>query len=339
MMKDSDINPISRRKSLLRSAACAAVLASASLLTAQTVEAPAGGNYTKGSAFLDAYFDPGQEIRDAVRLRYRCRVEANECQAPGTWKIVFMFIKFYKPGSNKTYSIQSQFNTGRKVYPHLSRNKSRVIPGDTGFSIGVTDNKRDRRVGAHSLSPDFFPTLDAEVDYIQDLWRRTHFAQVSMLGENITVEISRGDVRHNLKNWCVHGHLPEGDYRIWRASLATQTRKDMIDFALPEDCATHLYPKRIMQIATEAFVVHPGLLKVFVWDIEIQREGKSTWEPIQRWKVVRRHAPPDQDTWGMKLVTYEGQPAIELSNDGTHTYAREGDIIDMAEPAVARDGL
>src|SRR5438309_233944 len=34
---------------------------------------------TYGSAFLDASFEPGKEIRDAVKFRFKCQVAENTC--------------------------------------------------------------------------------------------------------------------------------------------------------------------------------------------------------------------------------------------------------------------
>jgi hypothetical protein len=38
-----------------------------------------------GSAFLDPYFELGAAVQDAVKLRYKCRVVANECVRPEMW--------------------------------------------------------------------------------------------------------------------------------------------------------------------------------------------------------------------------------------------------------------
>ena len=47
---------------------------------------------TYGSAMLDAYCEPGQEIPDAVAFRYQCQIANNECGSRGNeqvWKIIF----------------------------------------------------------------------------------------------------------------------------------------------------------------------------------------------------------------------------------------------------------
>jgi hypothetical protein len=83
------------------------------------------------------------------------------------------------------------------------------------------------------------------------------------------------------------------------------------------------------QIATEAFVIHPGSFRAYFWDIEIQREFRDVWEPIRKWKLVESDAKAGENTWGMKWSRYKGRPAIEVSNDGTQSYARKGEFIEL----------
>jgi hypothetical protein len=45
--------------------------------------------------------------------------------------------------------------------------------------------------------------------------------------------------------------------------------------------------------------------------------------------LVGTDAKADENTWGMKRATFKGQPAIEVSNDGTKTYLNKGDILEL----------
>ena len=298
---------------------------------------PAGGaKKVYGSAFLDPYFEHGQEIRNAVKVRYRCQVVRNECTEYEMWKIVFMFHALHKEGNPKPYLVQGQLMTNRFVYPHPSRRVGteevkdfKNIPGQAGLYVSVPDNHRDRKVGAMTRSPAFFPQMDSEIDYIKGFWSRAHMSQADLNGKEVAIEVARGDVRRDLTGWSVHGDLTEGDYRVWRVTIDVDGQSHEIDCALPDGGGEYLSPARPVQIATEAFVINPGFMKAVYWDVEIQREHSAKWEPIKRWKLVETDADPTRNTWGMKLAQFKGRPVIEASNDGTPTYATKGEIIEL----------
>lgn len=91
---------------------------------------------------------------------------------------------------------------------------------------------------------------------------------------------------------------------------------------LPDAGARYFRSPCPTQIATEAFFDHPGLMRAYYWDLQIQRENRTEWEPIRKWKLVETDAHPDGNTWGIKLASFQGRPAIEVSNDGTRTQGR-----------------
>ena len=289
-----------------------------------------------GSAFLNAFFEPGQEIHDAVKLRYKCKVLANECVRPEMWKIIFMFHFFETPGSGKTYQLESNLYTWRFLYPHLSKRVVgkeveglRNLAGESGLFLSIPDNHKDRRIGARSRHPEMFPTLDQEIDGFKDLWKREQVAQFNLTGKEISIEIARGEIVSDVKGWCVHENLPEGKYRTWTTTASWGDGQFKVDFAMPDECARYFAPARMTQIATEAFFIHPGLFKALFWDVEVQRENQTTWEPILKWKLVEADARPGENTWGMKVTTLDSRLAIEVSNDGTRTYAGKGEILEL----------
>lgn len=289
-----------------------------------------------GSAFLDSYYEPGNEVNDAVKLRYKCRVVENECVRGEMWKIIFMFHFMHTPGHPKPYEIQSNLYTWRFAYPHLSRRKTsgeveglKNLQGESSIFLSVPDNYKDKKIGARSLSPKMFPTLDQEIDGFKDLWKREQVSQVNITGKTLSIEIARKDVVENLKGWCVHDAMPPGTYRRWTISAAWDGVSYDVDFVMPDEGAQYFVPSRMTQIATEAFAIHPGFFKAFFWDIEIQRENSVAWEPIGKWKLVESDAKAEENTWGMKLSKINGHPMIEVSNDGTKTYAKKGDIIEL----------
>jgi len=307
-------------------------------LTILTVARGLGADQEKvyGSAFLESVFEPNHEVRDAVKLRYKCQVVENECTRPEMWKIIFMFHFLHAPGDGKPYELQSNLYTWRFVYPHFAKRNTgaavqglRNLPGESSLFLSVPDNYKDKKVGAWSHDPAMFPTLDQEIDGIRNLWKREHVSQVNISGKTLSVEIARGEIAADLQGWSVHGELPGGKYRLWTTTATWDDASYKVDFVLPYESAAYFVPSRMTQIATEAFIVHPGLFKAFFWDIEIQREHQVAWEPIRKWKLVESDAKEGENTWGMKWSSFNGQPAIEVSNDGTPTYAKKGEFIEL----------
>jgi|GEM_PF-3912895 len=289
-----------------------------------------------GSAFLDAYFAPGQEIDDAVKLRYRCRVAENTCTGAEMWKIIFGFHFLHTPGNAKTYEIQSNLYSWRFAYPHPSARKAsgeveglRFLPGESGLFLSVPDNHRDQKVGAQTRSPKMFPTLDQEIDGLRGLWKREQVSQANVTGETIALEIARGEMVTDFAGWSIHGELPAGKYRRWTTTVCWAGATYQVDFVLPEDGARYLVPSRLMQIATEAFHIHPGRFTAYFWGFEVQRETETEWHPISKWKLTESDAKAGENTWGMKRTIFEGHAGIEVSSDGTATYALKGDFIDL----------
>lgn len=205
----------------------------------------------------------------------------------------------------------------------------RNLAGETSLFCSVPDNHQDRRIGAQSRAPAMFPTLDQEIDGIKGLWKREQVSQANVSGKTLSIEIARGDITEELGGWSVHGELPAGKYRIWTTTAILDGASYRVDFVVPEECARFFVPWRMTQIATEAFFDHPGLFKAFFWDIEVQRENRFEWEAIRKWNLIESDAKPEENTWGMKRSRFNNRSAIEVSNDGTRTYAKKGEIIEL----------
>lgn len=293
---------------------------------------------TYGSAFLDAHFEPGDEMEKAVRLRYKCQVAENtSTPRPGeqVWKIIFMFHSLVGEHDAPRRSFQSNLYSWRFVYPHnlkLTQNRSdgrRDIQGESSLFLSIPDDHKDKRIGARTRDSVMFPTMDQEIDGLKDLWKREQVSQANLTGKILTIDISRGDIATDLNGWCVHGAPPEDKYRIWTISAEWDGKSYAVDFVMPDSGARYFHPVTPTQIATEAFYIHPGRMRAYYWDIEIQRENRKKWEPIRMWRLVHTDAKPDENTWGMKLATVEGKQAIEVSNDGTKTYLKKGETLKL----------
>jgi len=336
MAGKQDGGAVSRRDFLAHCSSQAAWLSGAlALASGQRVSCAGEDQKTYGSAFLDSYFEPGQEVPDAVKLRYKCQVVENQCPRPEMWKIIFVF-QFLRGSGPQPYELQSNLYTWRFVYPHLSRREAngevrglQNLAGETSLFLSVPDNHRDKRIGARTRAPSMFPTLDQEIDGIKDLWKREQVSQSNVTGKVLSIEVARGPIAKDLRGWSAHEELPPGKYRTWRTTALLDGVPYKVDFVLPEEGAGYFVPGRMTQIATEAFFDHSGLFQAFFWDIEIQREHRSTWERLRRWKLVESDAKPEENTWGMKYARFKRRPAIEVSNDGTRTYAKKGDLIEL----------
>jgi hypothetical protein len=205
----------------------------------------------------------------------------------------------------------------------------RDIQGESSIFLSISDNFMDRKMGARSRDQRMFPTMDQEIDAIKDLWKREQVSQANLTGKNLAVEVARGAIATDLSNWCVHGALPADKYRIWTMTASWDAKSYAVDVVMPDSGARYYRPGNPVRIATEAFFINPGLLRAYYWDFEIQRENQSSWQPLRKWKLVNTDANPDGNAWGMKLATFQGRPAIEVSNDGTCTYMKKGDIIEL----------
>jgi hypothetical protein len=213
-----------------------------------------------GSAFLEPYFEPGQEIHDAVKLRYKCQVVENQCTRPDTWKIIFMFHFFQTPGNSKGYEIQSNLCTWNFAYPHLSRRNARGevqglrnFAGKSSLFLSVPDNHKDRRTGARSHVPEMFPTLDQEIDGIKDLWKREHVSQLDVTGKTLTIEIARQGIAESLRGWSVHDSMPPGKYRSWMATASWGDSSYKVEFVLPDEGARYFVSSRRPKLRRKRF--------------------------------------------------------------------------------------
>ena len=291
---------------------------------------------TYGSAFLEPQFSAGQAPRNVVKLRYRCEVTENRCSDPEMWKIIFVFHFFQGADPAKGYELQSNLYSWRFAYPNLSKRSRtgevpglKLHPGETGVFLSVPDNHKDRRVGARSRVPTVFPALDQEIDGFPDLWKREHVAQENLTGKEIAIEISRGAHAERLTGWNARDELPAREYRLWTMHATWDGQSRAVDFVLPAKSAEFYAPGRMLQIATEAFAIHPGRMTAYFWAFEFQREGSETWEPLRKWKLVNTDAKAGENTWGMRAATHRGQSAIEVSNSGERNYAEKNEIISL----------
>lgn len=102
-----------------------------------------------------AYFEPGREIKNAVGLRYKFRVNDNSSY---TGKIIFNGLAFYNPDTNKGWGyflennifarwVEYYDNHYNCVWPPQGRNYDR----QAGFWLAISDYWKSGLVGVRQV--------------------------------------------------------------------------------------------------------------------------------------------------------------------------------------------
>ncbi len=263
-----------------------------------------------------------------VGIRYKFRVDSNESTA---LKIIFSSRRFYNPSTTTTYLLEANLYSNWYQYgdgvcgtwPLQGVNH----PGEAGLWLSVPDYPLLGKVGAKTFSS-LFPRQRILIDGISGLEKIETISQKNMLGVDAFVEHRRGAAVTDKSGWKTCGSLDGDAYQTWTATAGVGgSTTHRVDFALPTANALYLAPWDMLSIYTE-FLAQPGLFRAYFWDVEFLREGSSTWEPIQQFKLTSYDGVPGDFGYGFKLGTHNGRSVIEVSNDGTDTYFEQtGQII------------
>ena len=296
----------------------------------------AGMKRVLGTASIQAFYEPGKEVQDAVALRYRFHVAVNDGVQANFWKIVFLYTRFYSADKKNQCNLRCLHLSNRPVYEHSENPREggkegmKTCTAEAGLNFSVADDHRTGKLGSRTQDVTMFPKRLHEVDGISGYWSHAHFAQRNLNGQTVTVEITRGRTTSDQSGWTTPGKLPPAVYRIWTMTAEIDGKQYSVDFVLPDRQAPYLDRKNPVILATEAFYNHPGLFKVFFWDFAVQRENGKEWIPLHTWKLNKAvGVEPGRNTWGFRATSFRTSPAIEASNDDTPTYLKQGDIIDL----------
>jgi hypothetical protein len=320
---------------------------------------PQGG----GTFGFKPHFQPGQEITNAVAIRYKFRVnQMLNRSAVASFKIIFTGLSLYHP-NNTTYSypgaVQANIITRWYQYTDPACNlrgqppPGQPIFGQPGLWVSVADYPtqanppRPSLIGVRPSNKQMFPRRSGEADSTPGLTLIETISQMDITGKDISIHIYRGNLldpaTEGLSDWgyrfqrdpqnpnittCEPDLLSGYTYRKWHAEAVIDGITYRWDFVFPDDSARYLAPWEIMGIVTE-FLAAPGFLQVYFWDFEVQREGSSTWEPLNTWKVHYRADPEPPYGLGAKIGTYNNRPVLEISNDGTDTYYKLNDVFQI----------
>lgn len=307
--------------------------------------------YADGAIGIVTYFPAGTEINNAVGFRYKFRLNQNNS---ATTKILFGTRRFYAPGAADTYLLEANLynswlqyaDTGCTPWPPQGQNMN----GQGGLWVSIPDYVKKGYVGVRQLDPatmQMFPRQNSGIDNIPGLTKIETISQSNVTAKDITIEYLRGAAFTSpLDGWgsryltdsqgqvSCSASLPSGvTYRTWQVTVTIDGAIYRWEFALPDDSARYLAPGEISSFGTE-FFNHPGFFQVYIWEPEVMAEGGS-WQPVTRWKTgyCSDCSGSVINTYGAKLSTYNGWNVIEISNDGTDTYYKTGDIFVLQSPA------
>lgn len=130
--------------------------------------------------------------------------------------------------------------------------------------------------------------------------------------------------------------LPAGDYWEWNVGLSGLNQCPVIHrwlLRVPGD-QPYLSP---CGIVTEFFELEGSRIQFYLWDCQVWLEGGAKWEPLTQWAVTYTANPqPPPPPWhcGVKIGSYKGQHVLEVSNDGTPTYAGPHQTLDLVAGTI-----
>lgn len=300
---------------------------------------------------IQAYFEPGSEIKDAVGLRYKFRVNNN--QSSGL-KIIFNGLAFYNPDTGKgwNYFLENNIYSNWIKYFDNQYNckwppQGQYFRGQAGFWVSISDYWKNGLVGVRQADENIrnmFPRQNSGIDNISGLTKIETISQMNMNEKDVSVEILRGDIfkvttpldgwgyryvpdPNNQGNYLCESKLPPAEYRIWKVTSMIDGITYRHEFLMPEAYAKYIHPG-IKNFFTE-FFKNSGFFQTYFWEIEFLRENVSDWEPLRKWKVGTSYEGTDSRNNGFKLATYNNHSVIEVSNDMTDTYYKMGDIFEL----------
>lgn len=288
-----------------------------------------------GNTTIVPDFSPGVAPTNVVAVRYHFRVNQN--QTPGM-QIIFAGSVLYNPANpSKWYNIEYNLFSNRityndgvcTTYPPVGT----ITNGEARLALSFSDYNLQGKFGAKTSDPAMFPRQRILIDNIANLQSLSAAAQTNMNGKDVAVEVVRGELVTDKTGWktCPNETLDGDVYRMWQMKANFDGRDYVTSFALPADGTP--YFRDLLGIWTE-FLTNPGYWQVYYWKPEFQREGNNTWESLNRWKVTAYVGSATQPTgFGFRPATYQGNPAIEVSNDGTDTYYKVGSTLTLTTPA------
>ena len=316
--------------------------------------------YTRSAEAGTVYVAPVVTLPTAapvIGLRYTLRIHALEGSGNPSLhenKIIFLGSQFTGLSPTGLYVTGVDVFTWFQGYTDQPSCPSIVggtfHPGVGALWIGVPDYAMTRRIGIRPLNAETvaaFPRQNGGVDGIPGLTALWGISQQSFTGVDTQVTLLRGETfTAPLDGWggrfssdpsnpgayVCDPLLPPGLYRAWMLTLLAGITRYAFEIAEPDAHADRILPSGAMSIVTE-FLEQRGLFVLYLWDVAILQEDQG-WLPLRQWRVTYRADPEPNVGWGVKLGIYGGQQVLEVSNDGTDTYAQVGETVELADRSV-----
>jgi len=297
--------------------------------------------------------DHTQRIQKVVKVRHKIRKDAVI-----NGGIIFDVSRVYNPADTTVHAIQFEANFNQT--PTLLNDRScdtalplgsvssgvTRAPWGTGLEISMQDFNNPNSVlgaGPFGLRPhdtNMFPRVAHYADMNPFELKFSAPFQMDVDGKDVAIELSRGDiVQGDFKNWgrdCPNvPTLPlvnngqAVQYREWHLKLNIDAKDYIIDYLVPEMFGKYVYPDSLNEFVTE-FFEFPGFKRGYMWDIEVQTEGSDTWIPLTSWNSSKLMLP---GFYGVRVATYKGKPALELSNDGSDSYVSNNTVFTVPSTA------
>lgn len=292
-------------------------------------------------------------IDDAIGVSYRVRVEAQTGRDYG--KILFMAHSLYNPANCTGASCpQHQIEMLIGNSSHVPQtgdccwDGAGVLPNPplcalynaapwSGLRAGVWAGGPQDAAGLRMSDPILWPRRTLGVDANHAVMKIEAPYQRDITGLDVSVHWLRGDLLpvEDRADWgrsCLTPMSASRPMRQWHLAVTLGSETFGGIAVLPNDEATHLRPDRLIEFVTE-FFEFPGTVRIFVWDVMVEREtGERV--PLTDWHIVSRHPGVPTGYWGIRKAQYAGREVLEFGTDPTLAYQSEpGTIITLRASA------
>jgi hypothetical protein len=285
---------------------------------------------------VNAYFAPGQEIKNITGVRYKCSVLENK--SPHIM-IIFGFHRTYgssKAGpSNGTYMLESNvYANGLKYSDGVITTDASIqgafVPTQASLRAAVAEYHQPIHCWTQTSSPDIFPRQTYLIDAITNLWKTDMVSQTNLNDVEFSVEVSRAGILNNFSSWqSAEPSDKKTVFRVWRIIVKFGGKTYTNQYAIPDMNARYLKWDEFLEFESE-FLWRTDHFRVQMWDFQMQREQEKSWRPVNNWQVTRQDDAPTK--YGARVAQNGNRRVIEISNIGQPDYMPLNTRFDLSLP-------
>ena len=283
-----------------------------------------------GVAETRPYFESDKEANDIIGVKYKFKIASNEGQ---NMKILFGGSRLSGASADTYYLERNIYNSKVSYFDPVCsggwEKLNNMTIGQSTLRIAVPDYIKKGKTGLKTDNSSYFPRINYGIDNVADVPKTDVISQANLNGQEGTIETLRGNITNDKSGWKCDGKVLDGDtYRQWNIKTTIGNSTYQTSIALPENGAKYLTPYELINFRTE-FFQNAGLFKIYLWDFQFKRESKTSWEPLTKWKV----SDYDGNTanYGIRKTIYNGNNAIEISNDNSVRFLAEGEKFEMSQ--------